>query len=230
MPKGSDNPFPSALFLEGTTPASPPASNQRLFVRASDHLLCLVNSSGVVTQVGGGLINPMTTKGDVILGDTAGAPTRLEAGTSGFVLTSNGAAAFPSWQASASSTLAAKAYNRTNTTNYTTTSASYVDIDATNLGATLTTGAHRVLVLLSAWLTKGSGGQYLQVDIDGTAYVLYNGATNLPDLLTVNWMSPVLSAASHTIKLKWATDAGTATLRTAGINDQLAFAVLEQPF
>lgn len=45
------------------------------------------------------LTNPMTTKGDVILGDTGGTPTRLAAGTSTFVLTSNGAAAFPSWQA-----------------------------------------------------------------------------------------------------------------------------------
>jgi hypothetical protein len=43
--------------------------------------------------------NPMTTKGDVILGDTAGVATRLAAGTSAYVLTSNGAAAFPSWQA-----------------------------------------------------------------------------------------------------------------------------------
>jgi hypothetical protein len=44
------------------------------------------------------LANPMTTKGDVILGDTGGAPTRLGAGTSADVLTSNGAGNFPSWQ------------------------------------------------------------------------------------------------------------------------------------
>jgi hypothetical protein len=47
----------------------------------------------------GGMTNPMTTKGDVILGDTGGTPTRLAAGTSTYVLTSNGAGAFPSWQA-----------------------------------------------------------------------------------------------------------------------------------
>ena len=44
-------------------------------------------------------VNPMTTKGDIITGDTGGTPTRLGAGTSTYVLTSNGAAAFPSWQA-----------------------------------------------------------------------------------------------------------------------------------
>lgn len=54
MPKGSDNPFPSALFVEGTTPSSPSSGDQRLFVRSSDHVLCLVNSSGTVTAVGSG--------------------------------------------------------------------------------------------------------------------------------------------------------------------------------
>jgi hypothetical protein len=52
--KGSDNDFPSILLTEGTTPTSPAASHDRLFVRSSDHLLCLVNSSGTVTAVGGG--------------------------------------------------------------------------------------------------------------------------------------------------------------------------------
>jgi hypothetical protein len=58
-----------------------------------------------VDLLGSSLTNPMTTKGDVILGDTGGTPTRLGAGTSAFVLTSNGAAAFPSWQAAPAGTL-----------------------------------------------------------------------------------------------------------------------------
>src|SRR5947207_9985140 len=49
MVKASDNDYPSALFTEGTTPASPAASHQRLFVRSSDHALATVNSSGAVT-------------------------------------------------------------------------------------------------------------------------------------------------------------------------------------
>lgn len=55
MGKASDNPFPSVLAVEqGSTPASPSASRQRLFIRASDHTLCMVDSSGNVTVVGGG--------------------------------------------------------------------------------------------------------------------------------------------------------------------------------
>lgn len=99
MTKASDNEFPSLLVKEGTAPSSPASGDQRLFVDSSDHLLKLKNSSGTVTAVGSGMTNPMTTKGDIILGDTSGTPSRLAAGTSTYVLTSNGAAAFPSWQA-----------------------------------------------------------------------------------------------------------------------------------
>lgn len=48
---------------------------------------------------GGGMTNPMTTPGDIIVGGTAGAPTRLAAGTAGYVLTSNGPGTAPSYQA-----------------------------------------------------------------------------------------------------------------------------------
>ncbi len=48
-----------------------------------------------VDLAGAALTNPMTTKGDVILGDTGGTPTRLAAGaTAGMVLTSAGSGAF----------------------------------------------------------------------------------------------------------------------------------------
>ncbi len=105
MTVGSNNPFPSVLLVEqGSAPANPASGQQRAYIKTSDHLLYVVNSSGTVTAVGG-LVNPMTTKGDVILGDTGGTPTRLGAGTSAFVLTSNGAAAFPSWQAAAGGSL-----------------------------------------------------------------------------------------------------------------------------
>lgn len=48
-----------------------------------------------------GMTNPMTTQGDLIVGGASGAPGRLAAGTSGDVLTSNGAGSAPSWQAGA---------------------------------------------------------------------------------------------------------------------------------
>lgn len=50
-----------------------------------------------VDLLGSSLTNPMTTKGDVLQGDTGGTPVRLGAGTAGQVLSSGGAAAFNSW-------------------------------------------------------------------------------------------------------------------------------------
>lgn len=47
---------------------------------------------------GGGMTNPMTTTGDLIVGGASGAPTRVAAGTVDYVLTSNGAGAAPSWE------------------------------------------------------------------------------------------------------------------------------------
>ena len=64
MTLGSDNPFPSTLLVEqGSTPTTPAASHQRLFIRTSDHLLCYVNSSGTVTPVGGTASGSITSSG-----------------------------------------------------------------------------------------------------------------------------------------------------------------------
>lgn len=51
MPKGSDNPFPSLLIVEGTAPASPSAGRQRVFIDSADNRLKRKNSSGVVTCI-----------------------------------------------------------------------------------------------------------------------------------------------------------------------------------
>jgi hypothetical protein len=54
--------------------------------------------TNLTTDLAAKLTNPMTTKGDVIYGDTSGVPTRLAAGTTGYVLTSNGSGNAPSYQ------------------------------------------------------------------------------------------------------------------------------------
>lgn len=94
------------LLPAGLLSARPAASSvaKGTLYPATDTLL-IYQSDGVstwstwATLTGSGMTNPMTTKGDIILGDTGGAPTRLAAGTSGFGFVSNGASAFPSWQA-----------------------------------------------------------------------------------------------------------------------------------
>lgn len=86
------------LVEQGSTPSSPSAGKQKLFVRSSDHLLCIVDSAGTVTPYGGALVNPMTTAGDIIIGGASGTPARLALAASGKVPTGSGssvAAAYP---------------------------------------------------------------------------------------------------------------------------------------
>lgn len=64
--------------------------------------LTAVNVQAAIDEVvamiggGGGMMNPMTTEGDMIVGDTGGTPVRVGIGTNGQVLTSDGTTA--SWQ------------------------------------------------------------------------------------------------------------------------------------
>lgn len=93
---GSSNNFLTAISAGGViSKAQPSVSNLSGF--GTNVLIALA-----VNQGSTGSINPMTTAGDTIIGGASGVSTRLAAGaTSGHVLTSNGAGAAPSWQASA---------------------------------------------------------------------------------------------------------------------------------
>lgn len=54
MAKASDNTFPKLIVSEGSTPSSPSAGSQKLFLDSADHKLKRVNSSGAVTTIEGG--------------------------------------------------------------------------------------------------------------------------------------------------------------------------------
>lgn len=61
MATASDNKFPKLILTEqGSTPASPAAGDQKLFIRTSDHKLCMVNSAGAVVVLGnlGDVVGP----------------------------------------------------------------------------------------------------------------------------------------------------------------------------
>jgi hypothetical protein len=92
------------------------------------------------------LTNPMTTVGDLIVGGASGAPTRLAAGTAGYVLTSGGAGVAPSWSATGTTTY---------TINWTTGA-------ATNGNGTATiTSASVVTLSIGAGVTAGyASGTY----------------------------------------------------------------------
>jgi hypothetical protein len=70
------------------------------YVIAQDGFIWICTSAGTPgTFVSDGFHNPMTTTGDLIVGGSSGAPTRLAASsTSGQVLTSNGAGVSPTYQ------------------------------------------------------------------------------------------------------------------------------------
>lgn len=86
-------PLASPTFT-GTPAAPTPAT--------SDNSTTLATTAFVKAQPSTGMSNPMTTQGDLIVGGSSGTPSRLAAGSSGYVLTSNGAGATPSWAAASS--------------------------------------------------------------------------------------------------------------------------------
>lgn len=112
----------------------------------------------------------------------------------------------------------------------TTTSSSYADVAGATV--TISTGAHRVLIHATGTVYNSSSGanSNLTLCVDGTAVQGTKGyairqITGGSDThgFSISWVSDVLTAASHTFKLQWKTDAGTLTLWLSGTaNFQIA--------
>ena len=127
-----------------------------------------------------------------------------------------------------------------NSTNYTTTSTTPVDIDGTNLSQAITVAANsRVRVTLVASVAGTSTGNiFVDVLVDGTsvsggegvnlARPLNTGSVNMP--IGFSWITDALSAGARTIKLQWWTSTGTATMYAgAGGGPILQFSLEEIP-
>lgn len=110
-----------------------------------------------------------------------------------------------------------------NTSDYTETDTSFVDVDATNVSVTLTTyGGHvAVNVIGSVYLTNSANNAvYLDLDVDGsrigdsTYGLLKIGSYYSSEITNCSFSKFVygLSAASHTIKLQWKLSANAAWL------------------
>jgi hypothetical protein len=100
---------------------------------------------------------------------------------------------------------------------YTETSTSFVDIDATNLDFTLVTGGGDVLVHFHGTFDHSAAGRvYLDVDVDGSRTAGDDGIVTAvasdPIVVTFTRLISGLSAGSHTFTLQWKTNAGTITL------------------
>lgn len=108
----------------------------------------------------------------------------------------------------------------TSATDFTTTSTSFVAVDAT-LSVSITTHGGHLLIGATFNMDATTGTQVLAFDVDGTQHYQWapneNPTPGSPDYRGNNHHvvllpSSVISSAAHTVALKWKTSAGTATM------------------
>lgn len=165
--------------------------------------------------------------GDILIATGANAVSKLAIGAANTWLGVN--AGLPAWTALVSGRV-------TDTTgDKTTTSTSFVDLP--NATLTLVTGARRCLVVLSGFGGDGTTGKYCRFNVvidgvgqGGTYGITANrGASASQDMNnSFTFVTDVLSAGSHTIKIQWSVDAGTGTFY-ASATAPLVFSVIELP-
>ena len=114
-------------------------------------------------------------------------------------------------------------YNMNEVANDTTTSATFGDVDGTNLSLTIVTTGGDVMAGFTGSVAHSSASGLVMFDIDvdgvrtaGDDGIVVLDAQNAAASEVVGFVYLVtgLSAASHTFKLQWKTSAATATLWT----------------
>jgi hypothetical protein len=106
-----------------------------------------------------------------------------------------------------------------NSTNYSTNSTSFVDVDNTNTNVTLDTGANRVMVTLCACANLGAAGLvFMDLLVDATSVsggegiVCVEPAAGQNHNVGFTWITDALTAGSHTFELQWKVSTNTATM------------------
>ena len=100
---------------------------------------------------------------------------------------------------------------------YTTTSTSLVDVDATNLAHSITTIGGDVLATFAGYANVNSSGSdmYLAVDVDGTPYTIVKtksqGSGHIFNV-SFSYVFAGLAAGSHDFTLQWRVSGNTGTL------------------
>ena len=123
--------------------------------------------------------------------------------------------------------LAEYTYTRA-TGNYSTTSTSYVDIDSTNMTATLTTAGGDLLVNFTGSMYKsGSPSQNIRVAVilDGTIYQLLQYLDTGSFNVSFTRVFDNISAGDHTLTMQWRLSTSGPTLNLNG--DDAHFSVRE---
>lgn len=85
-------------YAEGSAPSTPDSGEVVVYAK-TDGKMYSKDDAGTETlmSVGTALSNPMTTEGDLIVGEASGVPDRLAAGAAGTVLTSAGTSTIPTY-------------------------------------------------------------------------------------------------------------------------------------
>lgn len=123
---------------------------------------------------------------------------------------------------------------------YSTYSGTFVDVDGTNLKLTITTGARRVLIVVTATVSVANAGNWGAVDVsvDGTRLGLTYGLIGMQFGNANYWsngsfsfITDALTAASHEFRLMYRGDntAGHTFKIYANTDNPLRFAVHELP-
>jgi hypothetical protein len=118
-------------------------------------------------------------------------------------------------------------YTANETSDYSTSSTTFVDVDATNLAFTLTTKGNAVMLGFYGTVNTATASDiYIYFDVlvdgvrragdDGMVLVARKGGSGFAlgtDSVAFVHLIPSLSAGSHTFKLQWKVSGGSATLR-----------------
>jgi len=228
LPTASDNNFPKVLLdMQTSSPAAPSNEDWKLYAKPGGIFARSSNAEVGPFGASTGLVDPMTTRGDIIVRNSSNVSARLAVGSNA-TLFANGTD--DSWLPLP---VVATFTDRGTHANYTTTGTSFADLD-TPFNLTITTGAvRRVLVIFSAMVSNsGASTTCFDVTVDGTrqghATLGLIGGNNGPWPLTLNYLTAPLAAGSHTFKIQWKVSAGTGTVfaNTTGIGVHMS--VIEQ--
>ena len=187
-------------------------------------------------------VNPMTSTGDMIYSnDSSGDATRLPIGSSGQVLEVSGGV--PAWvnPAGLAVSIPTARGAGTGSADYTTTSTSYVDVDATNLAPQIDCATNDVLLIaVTSMLSPGSGTLICSVNVGGTdlgdtdgLVFCPTGISQMPGAIVVQHVvtSGQITSGHTTVKLRFKVgsgSAGTIYNRSAVVRPYISVANLRQ--
>lgn len=105
-----------------------------------------------------------------------------------------------------------------NVSDYSTTSSTFVDVDATDFSTTITTHGSDVLVTLCVTVAGATNYAFFDIEVDGTRVGADDGIlkkhcdSTAPDSMTLYYWVKGLAAGSHTFALQWKASTGTIKL------------------